>query len=48
MQRVQVSDKKDWELHVDVEVVSTDPLLDIRFKSVEKLLFKCRIPRMQQ
>ena len=36
MQRVQVSDKKVWELRVDVEVASTDPLLDIKFKSVEK------------
>ena len=36
VQRVQVSDKKAWELHVEVEVVSIDPLLDIKFKSVEK------------
>jgi hypothetical protein len=36
MHRVQISDKKAWELHVDVEVVSIYPLLDIKFKSVEK------------
>jgi len=36
VQRVQISDKKAWELHVDVEVVPIDPLLDIKFKRIEK------------
>ena len=36
MQCVQMSDKMAWELHVDVEVVPIDPLLDIKLKNVEK------------
>jgi hypothetical protein len=38
VQRAKISDKKACELHVDVEVISTDLLLDIKFKGVEKLI----------
>jgi hypothetical protein len=35
MQRAKISDKKACELHVDVGEISTNPLLDIKFKVVE-------------
>ena len=36
MQRAKISDKQACKLHVEVEVVSIDPLLDIKFTGDQK------------